>query len=185
VVGKWPAEGGHEKKQIKWRFVAKKGGSGSGDFGHSGRPGEVGGSSGGHGYNPKNDLTDEERARKRQHSQQQRQFVEGVTGGGKDVPEGRRMTIPTFSEISRHTGDEGIAYIVHGALKNALRHGGPDPVKAFTDSVDDQNYYGSKKWIVFARKKALDVYRSYLKKFDVGFDESKYNKYESAQFDED
>ena len=49
VVGKWPAEGGHEKKQIKWRFVAKKGGSGSGDFGHSGRPGQVGGSSGGHG----------------------------------------------------------------------------------------------------------------------------------------
>ena len=33
--------------------IVKKGGSGSGDFGHSGRPGEVGGSSGGKG-GPKN-----------------------------------------------------------------------------------------------------------------------------------
>jgi hypothetical protein len=40
-------------------IIVKKGGSGSGDFGHSGRPGEVGGSSGGHGSSSEKILSTE------------------------------------------------------------------------------------------------------------------------------
>jgi hypothetical protein len=92
----------------------------------------------------------------------------------------------TFNDISKLPGsNEGIAYVVCGALKDTKSHG--DATQAFIDSVENENYYGSKPEIVKQRNKALDIFKDQLKLIagDHKFDEIKYQKYIKSQSDEE
>lgn len=87
-------------------IIVKKGGSGSGDFGHSGRPGEVGGSSGGHGTGGSANPYEGKSFRDASHAVMQ-DAIAGVVRGpwvvsaesaSLKLPEGGKATISIQSE---------------------------------------------------------------------------------------
>lgn len=62
----------------------------------------------------------------------------------------------SWSEVLRACGgNEGIAYVVMGTLEGIADKKKPDA--AFSDAVEDQNFYGNRPDVVQARKQAQDI----------------------------
>jgi len=140
-----------------------KGGPGSGHKGHRGIPGIQGGS-----------LPDDEPSSNPHGGPTVADMAE-IQGGGKTLYHTDFVKLPG--------SNEGIAYVVDGALRGT-RNGG-DAAQAFIDSVEDQNFYGNKPEIVKQRNKALDIFKDQLKRLGVKFDDAKYQKYVNSQSDEE
>lgn len=149
-----------------------KGGEGSGNAGHAGRPGHQGGSA------PQGKRWHDTYG----HEADQRQLAQHVHEGAvRGMQNAAKLALhkPSFAALTTQLG-EGLAYIVHNALRDVVNNQS-NPTQAFIDSVENENYYGKGTKIVAGRNKAKAAYIAILHKDGIVFDESKWSNYEEAQ----